>query len=84
MNPPISPQVSAAATAIVLCILPGQCPKWRQDQIYTEATTTIGMTGNKEVIADLKAALKHRGKIELEIEAIEDVLIKHWRIRQSS
>lgn len=84
MNPPISPHVTAAATMIVLEILPGQCQKWRQEQIYDAATTAIGMTGNKEVIADLKAALKHRGRIELEIEAIEDVLIKHWRIRHSS
>jgi hypothetical protein len=84
VKPAVSEHITKAATTLVLEVLPGRCPEWRQAQIYHEVTTAVGMTGDKALIEELKSALRRRGKIEYEIEAIEDVLIKHYRERASS
>jgi hypothetical protein len=84
MRPAISPHITNIATRLVLEILPGRCPEWRQYQLFLEATTAVGQTGDKKLIADLLSAIKRRGKIEYEIEAVEDVLIKFYRERTSS
>jgi hypothetical protein len=57
---------------------------WRKQQLFHEATTAVGATGNKALIAELERAIKRRGKHEYEVEAVEDVLIKHYRMRNWS
>lgn len=79
VKPAVSEHVTRAATLLVLEVMPGHCPLYRIEQIYHEVTTAMGRTGDKALIAELKRELRHRGKIEHEIEAIEDVLIKHYR-----
>lgn len=82
--PPIAPHVTRAAARLVLEVMPGHCESWRRDQIVAEITTALGRTNDKDLIADLKKNLVRRGKHEYEIEAIEDVLIKHWRMWHES
>jgi len=80
MIPAVSKHITDAAVKIVLGMLPG-CPEWREGQILYEVTTMMGSTGNAELIASIKKALRRRGKHELEVEAIEDVLIRFYRER---
>jgi hypothetical protein len=80
MTPAVSPHITTIATKLVHEILPGRCPKWRIEQLMHEATTAVGMTGDKVLIRQLlEAARTSRGKIEYEIEAVEDVLIRFYR-----
>lgn len=78
-KPAVAEHVTKAAWLLVNEIMHKHAPKWREEQIWHEVTTSMGMTGHKALIADLKKELRSRGKIEYEIEAIEDVLIKHHR-----
>lgn len=83
-TPPIAPYVTKLAAKLVFELMPGGSGGYRQDQTFHEVTTTMGRTGNKDLIADLKRNLVRRGRHEYEIEAIEDVLIKHWRMWHGS
>ncbi|MCU1279182.1 MAG: hypothetical protein JWM53_2728 [bacterium] len=82
--PAVSPHITRVAWSLISEMLHKRCPEWRATQLFHEATTAIGMTGNKALLADLKAAICSRGKIEYEVEAVEDVLIKHFRARTCS
>lgn len=81
---PVRPEISKIAFALISESLHKHCEQWREDQLMHEATTAIGMTMNKALIKDLKAAIRSRGKIEREVAAVEDVLIRHWRERNES
>jgi len=84
-NPPaVSPHITRIAWRLVNELLHKRCEEWRAAQLFAEATTAVGMTGDKALIAELKAAIRGRGKIEYEVEAVEDVLIKHYRARTCS
>lgn len=82
--PAVSPHITRVAWSLVSEMLHKRCPEWRAAQLFHEATTAVGMTGDKALVADLKAAIRSHGKIEYEVEAVEDVLIKHYRARTCS
>ena len=84
MTPAVSPHITKAALMLVLEVLHGRCPHWRIEQIFHEVTTSVGATGHKALIAELKRELRGRGKHEYEVEAIEDVLIRFYRERTKS
>lgn len=84
----IAPHITKAAVDLVLEILPGNCPAYRQEQLCLAALVAVGMpTKGPDAMRcalELRSSIKHRGKHEYEVEAVEDVLIKWHRMRHHS
>lgn len=80
----VSPHVTQMAWTLVSELLHKRAPAWRAVQLYKAAAGVIGVTASAAFMEDLRASLRSHGKIEYEVEAIEDVLIKHYRARTCS
>lgn len=71
--------ITQMATRLVLDILPGRCPEWRQWQLFRDATTLVGFTNHPPILRELKRSIRYRGMHEYEVEAVEEVLLKWHR-----
>ena len=88
----VAPHITEAATALVLYVLQDKrCPEWKKDQLMEKAAKAagchskqVGSVGDITIREDLERNLRSRGKVEYEIEAVEDVLIRWDRMMNES